>query len=91
MRELEPKAVVLTCWQLGTTLRYFQYAEPLRTDVDVLYHCRLPEPGFAAADSAGRPIYTTYPLTSQMTGGRRFQMVGSWRAGGLWRIASREP
>jgi len=86
MRALPPRAVVLTCWQAGTTLRYFRYAEPLRDDVDVLYHCRLPAPGFAAADSAGRPIYTTYPLTAEMTGGRPFEEVGRWRAGGLWRI-----
>lgn len=54
--------------------------------MDVLYHCLIPGPAFAAADSAGRPIYTTYPPTLEMTGGRGFQPAGHWERGGLWRI-----
>ena len=87
MRALPPRALVLSCWQEATTLRYFRYAEPLRNDVDVLYHCRVPRPAFAAADAAGRPIFTTYPLTLEMTGGRPFTQVARWPRGGLWRIA----
>jgi len=86
METLPPRAVVLSCWEEATTLRYFRYAEPLRDDVDILYHCRRPQPAFAAADSAARPIFTTYPLTLAMTGGRAFHEVGRWRRGGLWRI-----
>lgn len=86
MGALEPRAVVLSCWEAGTVLRFFRYAEPLREDVDVLYHCLIPGPAFAAADSAGRPIFTTYPPTLEMTGGRGFHPAGHWKRGGLWRI-----
>ncbi|HKQ57581.1 MAG TPA: hypothetical protein VJY35_06910, partial [Candidatus Eisenbacteria bacterium] len=86
MRALPPRAVVLSCWDEATTLRYFRHADVLRDDVDVLYHCRMPRPAFAAADSAGRPIFTTYPPTREMTGGRGFTEVGRWARGGLWRI-----
>ena len=86
MRTLPPRAVVLACWEEATTLRYFRYAEPLREDVDVHYNCLAPRPAFAAADSAGRPIFTTYAPTLEMTGGRAFGEVGRWARGGLWRI-----
>jgi hypothetical protein len=86
MRTLPARAVVLACWDHAPTLRFFRYAEPLRTDVDVLYHCRMPLPALAAADSAGRPVFTTYPLTAEMTGGRGFRHVAQWPRGGLWRI-----
>jgi 4-amino-4-deoxy-L-arabinose transferase-like glycosyltransferase len=86
MRTLPPRAVVLACWEEGTTLRYFRYGEPLREDVDILYHCKVPAPAFAAADSAERPVFTTYEPTPEMTGGRAFQSVGRWTRGGLWRI-----
>jgi hypothetical protein len=86
MRALPPGAVVLSCWEEGTTLRYFRYGEPLRNDVDILYHCRVPVPAFAAADSAGRPVFATYEPTLEATGGRPFHTVGRWTRGGLWRI-----
>lgn len=86
MAALPPRAVVLVCWEEATTLRYFRYAEPLRRDVDILYHCRVPQPAFAAADSARRPIFTTYEPTLAMTGGRPFHRVARWPRGGLWRI-----
>lgn len=86
MRVLPPRAVVLSCWSEATVLRFFRYGEPLRTDVDVLYHCHMPLPALAAADSAGRPVFTTYALTPEMTGGRGFQHVMHWPRGGLWRI-----
>jgi 4-amino-4-deoxy-L-arabinose transferase-like glycosyltransferase len=86
MASLPPRAVVLSCWDEAPKLRFFRYAEPLRTDVDILYHCHLPLPAFAAADSAGRPIFTTYALTPEMTGGRGFREVARWSRGGLWRI-----
>ena len=86
MATLPPRAVVLVCWEEATTLRYFRYAEPLRNDVDILYHCRMPQPAFAAADSARRPIFTTYEPTLEMTGGRPFHEVARWPRGGLWRV-----
>jgi 4-amino-4-deoxy-L-arabinose transferase-like glycosyltransferase len=86
MRLLPPRAIVLACWEEATTLRYFRYAERLRTDVDILYHCRVPQPAFPAADAAGRPIFCVYPPTLEMTGGRPFVEVGRWARGALWRI-----
>ncbi len=73
---------------VGGTAANVHGSARLTQDVDILYRCGMPRPAFAAADSARRPIFTTYPPTLEMTGGRPFHEVGRWARGGLWRIES---
>ncbi len=86
MASVGPQALILTCWREATPLRYARFAEGLRPDVEVRYACRDPEPELPAAEREGRPVYTTYPLTSAMTGGRGFRQIGAWKRGGLWLV-----
>jgi hypothetical protein len=64
MKVLPPRAVVLSAWSEGMTLRYFRYAQVLRTDVDIILTGAEPrrlERAFASARQAGRPVFVSFP------------------------------
>jgi hypothetical protein len=89
MAALPADAVLLTCWREATVYRYFRHAEPLRTDVEVLYACghalrfqRLA----AAAEAAGRPVLTSYAPTLDLLGGRTAEPLYHDARGGIWRV-----
>jgi hypothetical protein len=89
MTRLEPDAVILTCWEAATTLRYFVYGEPLRTDVEVAYAC-----GFAPrfqrlareAAAHGRPLYATYEPGAELLAGGTAERVWVHARGAVWRV-----
>ncbi len=90
MQRVAPRAVVLGGrWDESVTLRYFEFGEPLRPDVDVLYagtHAPRLERLWRAALAAGRPAYVTQlPDPGALPGGR---LEPVWDAGWkrLWRI-----
>jgi hypothetical protein len=89
MKTLPPDAAVLTNWGEGNVLRYFLYAEPLRSDVEVVHTTAFPL-RTAHAESieraAGRPVFATYPPDSAMAATLDFRPVARWSAGGLWRV-----
>lgn len=86
---VEPRAVVLTCWEEATTLRYFEHADPLRADLDVVYAC-----GYAPrvqrfwmlAHAEGRPVYTTYEPSAELLAGGTAEIVWHDARGTLWRL-----
>jgi hypothetical protein len=89
-----PRAMLLTCWEEATTLRYFENADPPRDDVDVVYAC-----GHAprvrrfleAAEAEGRPVYTTYEPAAELLGGGSAGVVWRHARGSLWRIRGSDP
>lgn len=94
LRELPPRAAVLTSWGEGNVLRYFLYAEPLRTDVEVVHTGGFPRRTVRAEAlerAAGRPVFATFPPDSAMPETLRFTPVGRWAAGGLWRVTAAPP
>ncbi len=87
MANLPPRSMVLVCWKEAGALRYFQYAEPLRGDVEFLYTCRnAVRVGHARerGRAEGRPVFATYePAPSAAPGAARVQSV---RPPGLWSL-----
>jgi len=64
MKVLPPRAVVLSTWNEGMTLRYFRYAQVLRPDVDVIMTGTEPrrvERALSSARQAGRPVFASFP------------------------------
>lgn len=89
MERLESRAVILTCWEEATTLRYFVYGEPLRPDVDVVYACKF-APRFQRIlrefEAVGRPVYASYEPTAELLGGGTAERVWTHERGEVWRI-----
>lgn len=87
---LEKDAVVLACWEEATTLRYFRFAEPLRTDVEIVYACHYSWPRVermvAELARGPRPVYLTYPLEPDRLSGWRADPVWTNERGGVWRL-----
>lgn len=80
LTSLPERADLIVCWEEGTTLRYLQLAEGLRTDVTVHMACDAPQRIahiLAAASAEGRAVYTTIPI-------ERLAEPGTWRARGTW-------
>jgi hypothetical protein len=64
MKVLPPRAVVLSTWNEGMTLRYFRYAQVLRPDVDVIMtgtESRRVERALSSARQARRPVFASFP------------------------------
>jgi hypothetical protein len=94
MKTLPPHAAVLANWGEGNVLRYFLYAEPLRSDVEVVHTTGFPLRTLhaeALERAAGRPIFATYPPDSAMRAALDFTEVARWPAGGLWRVTPAHP
>ena len=89
MARVEPRAVILSCWQTATTMRYFVHGEPLRPDVEVAYACDF-APRFQrmarAAEAAGRPVYANYEPSAELLGGGTAEHVWTNGRGTLWRV-----
>jgi hypothetical protein len=94
MAEVAPRAIVMTCWDEGTTLRYFRYAEKLRVDVDVAMTCWEPTRVrnlVQAADSAARPVYVTFHPGRAGLGVDQWRAVGPTQPAELWQRIGTEP
>ena len=90
MAHLPPNAVVLTCWQEATVLRYFVFGEALRPDVEVGYACSF-APRFQRmareAQAAGRPVYASHDPGPELLGpGGHAERTWGHAHGGLWRV-----
>jgi hypothetical protein len=84
---LPPRAIVLACWNEGTTLAALRHAAGLRPDVEVRLTCDQPgRIGDAAAEArAGhRALYATI-APERLPEPARWEPAGRWPRGGLWR------
>lgn len=86
---LPPRAVVLACWDEGTTLLALTRAAGVRPDVEVRLTCDQPGRVAAAAAeaaAAGRALYATIP-PARLGDAARWAPAGRWARGALWRHA----
>jgi Protein of unknown function (DUF2723) len=89
MKALPPRAAVLVSWEEGNVLRYFRFAEPLRSDVHVVIvgiHPGRVANTVALERAEGRPVFATFAGPSTQIPGLTFMRVGSWPLGGLWHV-----
>jgi hypothetical protein len=89
MRALPPRAAVLVSWEEGNVLRYFRFAEPLRSDVHVVIvgiHPGRVANTVTLERAEGRSVYATFAGPSSEIPRLAFEPVASWPLGGLWHV-----
>lgn len=93
MAALPPRALVLSCWNEGTTLRYCRYAEGLRPDVELLMtcsHARRVQRALERSRGEGRPAFATFD-PARAASVARGTRVAQWERGALWRLEALAP
>lgn len=86
---VEPRAIVLSCWEPGTTLRYLRLAEGVRPDIEVRLTCNDPaqiERARQEARRSARPVYLTFDPAEARLGSAGSAPLHAWAHVPLWRL-----